>query len=251
MALPYYYNKQIKQRITDFMAIFAGLQVETGKQADGDTKLINVPIRYGDVDRVVAHIKGEGTQNKSLKIPIMSAVYSSIDLDEGLRKGTSVERVQTYMPTGGSFPNDIKTVHQMMPIPYRLFMELAIYTSNTDQQLQILEQLLVLFDPTLQIQSNDSLFDWTKITSVKLEGVGLENTYPAGTDRPVRVVKLQFSMPIYLNIPANVKDEFVKSVLVRIGVVSTGAVTTEDMMVELDEQGLDYTKWFDLDDINL
>lgn len=251
MSLPFYYSKQIKTRITDFMAIFAGLKVETGKREDGKTKLINVPIRYGDADRVVAYIKTEATQNKMLRIPLMSVVYNDIQLDESLRKGVSTERRFTHMERGGVFPDDIKVIHQLMPVPYRLFMELSIYTSNTEQQLQILEQLLVLFDPTLTLQSGDTIFDWTKLTTVKLESIQLENNYPIGTDKNVRVVKLQFSFPIYLSIPANLRNDYIKDIMVRIGIVNNSDSTSEEMLAELDKQGLDYDKWFSLDDINL
>jgi len=249
--LPFYYAEQIKTRVTDFMAIFAGLQVQTGKREDGEQKLINVPIRYGDIDRVVAWIKTEATQNKVLRIPLMSAVYNDIQLDDSLRKGVSVDRRFSHMERGGVFPDDIKVIHQMMPVPYRLFMELSIYTSSTDQQLQILEQLLVLFDPTLTLQSGDGTFDWTKMTSVKLEGIGLENNYPVGTERNMRVVKLQFSFPIYLAIPANLRDDFIKDIMVRIGMVNNASLTNEEMIADLDAQGLDYENWFSLDDINI
>jgi hypothetical protein len=215
-VMPFYYSEQIKHRITDFMNIFAGLKVQTGKREDGEQHLINVPIRYGDIDRVVGWIKTEATQNKMLRIPLMSAVYNDIQLDESLRKGVNVERRSSYLPRGGLFPDDIKVVQQMMPIPYRLFTELAIYTSNTDQQLQILEQLLVLFDPILMLQSGDGLFDWTKLTSVRLEGIQLENNYPSGTEKNMKIVKLQFSFPIYLSIPTNLRDNFIKDIMVRI-----------------------------------
>lgn len=251
MALPFYYNEQIKSRITGFMAIFAGLQVETGKRADGEVKRINVPIRYGDADKVVAYIRSEATQNVLVKVPLMSAVYTEIGLDPALRKGTGTERRATHMKRGGVFPDDVKVVTQMMPVPYKLSMELAIITSNTDQQLQILEQLLVLFDPTLQLQTNDSAFDWTKITTVELENIGLENNYPIGTDKNVRIVKLQFSFPIYLSIPSNLRNDFIKDIMVRIGVVNNAALTNEEMIADLDAQGLDYEKWFSLDDIEL
>ena len=117
--------------------------------------------------------------------------------------------------------------------------------------LQILEQLLVLFDPTLQLQSNDSTFDWTKITTVKLENIGLENNYPIGPDKNIRVVKLQFSFPIYLSIPSNLRSDFVKDILVRIGVVNNSSNTIDEITADLDSQGLEYSKWFELDKIDI
>lgn len=247
---PYYYNSQIKKRITTFMAIFAGLQVETGKRSDGETKLLNVPIRYGDVDRVVAWIKSEATQNKMIKLPLMSSVYTEIRLDESLRKGISTERSSSHLPLGGAFPEDIKVVNQLMPIPYRLYIDLDIYSSNNEQQLQILEQILVLFDPTLILQTGDALFDWTKLSAVTLENIGLESNYPIGTERNIRKVKLSFSMPIYISIPAQVKNDFIKDIYVRIGAINNSSNTSEEIITDLDSDGINYEKWFSTDNIN-
>ena len=44
-------------------------------------------------------------------------------------------------------------------------------TSNTDQKLQLLEQILVLFNPALEIQQNDNPVDWTTITTVELTDI--------------------------------------------------------------------------------
>ena len=42
-----------------------------------------------------------------------------------------------------------------MPVPYLLNMQVDVWTSNTDQKLQLMEQILVLFNPALEIQHND------------------------------------------------------------------------------------------------
>jgi len=249
--LPFYYSAQVKTYVTHFMAIFAGMKVETGKREDGQKKQILVPIRYGDADRVVAYLKAGATQNKLLHLPIMSVVYNEFQLDETLRKGVNVERRKPYVPRGGLFPEDIKIAHQLMPIPYRLGVELSIYTSNTEQQLQLLEQIMILFDPTLTLQKNDNQFDWTRLATVRMDGINLENNTPIGAEKNMRIVKIQFSMPIYISAPANIKDDFVKDIMVRIGMVGNSAETSEEMIAELDAQGLEYEKWFSLDDIDI
>ena len=251
MALPFYYDEQVKTYVKHFMAIFAGMQVETGKRGDGETKRIYVPMRYGDADRVAAYIKAGATQNKIIHLPIMAVTYNEFQLDETLRKGIGTERRKPYVPRGGLFPEDIKIAHQLMPVPYRLGVELSIYTSNTDQQLQMLEQIMVLFDPTLTLQKNDNNFDWTRLSTVRMDGINLENNVPSGSEKNMRIVKIQFSMPIHISAPANIKDDYIKDIMVRIGMVSQGAETSVEMIAELDAQGLDYEKWFSLDDIDI
>ena len=55
-----------------------------------------------------------------------------------------------------------------MPTPYTLSMKADIWTSNTDQKLQLLEQILVLFNPALEIQTTDNYIDWTSLSVVYL-----------------------------------------------------------------------------------
>lgn len=247
----FYYNKQVKNYLTQFMAIFAGMRCEIGKRDDEGEQLITVPIHYGNKDRVVAHILGDNTQNKPLRLPIMSANIAGINPAPDLQKGIGQKRRQTHMPRGGLFPDDIQVIHQLMPIPYRMMVDLSIFASNMDQRLQILEQILMLFDPIVQIQTNDAPFDWTKIVSVKLDGINLEDNYPAGTDRRMLVSTLNFEVQIWISAPANVKDDYVKDIKVRIGAVDMAANTPEEMIANLDAQGIDYEDWFSLDDINL
>ena len=56
-----------------------------------------------------------------------------------------------------------------------------IWTSNTDQKLQLLEQILVLFNPSLEMQTTDNFIDWTSISVVNLENVTWSNrSVPVG-----------------------------------------------------------------------
>jgi hypothetical protein len=82
---------------------------------------------------------------------------------------------------------------------------------------QILEQLLMLFDPILQIQTSDAAFDWTKITTVELLGVNNEENFPPGGDRRVLTWTLNFEIPIYISAPVDITDEIVRKVVIRIG----------------------------------
>ena len=247
----FYYNEQIKNYLLQFMAIFAGMKVKMGKHDGKEQPLVNVPIIYGGRDRVVASILSENTQVKPLRLPTMSAYINSLDLAPELRKGIGTQRRNTYLPIGGAFPDDIEVVHQYMPVPYRMITELGIFTSNTDQMMQILEQVLMIFDPTLTIQTNDDVFDWAKLTYVELTGIANDQNYPSGMDRRIVQWTLSFEIPIYISAPADVRNDYIKDIYVRIGAVSLGATSSDDIIHELDQQGIDYELWFSLDDVNI
>jgi hypothetical protein len=212
----YYFDEQLAKYIIQFMAIFKGLKYHTGKREDGDVMVLDVPVVYGSRDRVTASILAGNTQNEAIRLPTMSANVQNIDLAPDMRKGVGVIRRETFLPKGGLLPNDIKVVRQLMPVPYRMTMELAIYTSNMKQHRQILEQILMYFDYTVQIQKTDEHFDWTKITQVELTDVSFDENYPPGIEKRAIVSTLRFDVPIYISSPSDLKENWVKDIYARI-----------------------------------
>ena len=98
------------------------------------------------------------------------------------------------------------TVERLMPSPYTLRLKADIWASNTEQKLQILEQILVLFNPSFEIQTTDNYVDWTSLSVVNLEStVFSSRAIPVGVDSEIDVASLEFSTPIYISPPAKVK----------------------------------------------
>ena len=223
----YFFEEQIAKFQIQFMAVFEGLMYRTGKRGDNKTQLHPVPIVYGSRDRVTASIMGDNTQNKSLKLPTMSAYMTQLDISTERMKGQGTERRSTYLPRGGMLPDDIKVVRQYMPSPYDMTMELAIYSSNMNQHRQILEQILVFFDPLIQIQKNDTAFDWTRITTVELTNLAFDENYPAGIDKRAIVSTLTFKVPIWIGVPSDVKSNFINQVFARIITAESGDTIDE------------------------
>jgi hypothetical protein len=69
-----------------------------------------------------------------------------------------------------------------------------------------MEQILVLFNPSLEIQTTDNYIDWTSLSVVELEQVNFSSrSIPVGTDSEIDVATMTFSSPIYLSAPVKVK----------------------------------------------
>lgn len=224
----YYYNAQIRKYIVQFMAIFSGLQVSVGKNDfEQQTNLVSVPIIYGAMDRVVAAIKAENTQNKPIRVPLLATEVTSMELDPELRRGVGTTLKTVDLPLGGVFPNDLRTITKFMPIPYRMGMEVAFISSNSDQQFQMMEQIMMLFDPILQIQRSDGYADWTKITTVTMESINFERNYPAGTERRLLVTTMNFTFPIHISPPVNIRNDVITKIKLRIDVAMQGETAQE------------------------
>lgn len=247
----FYYDEQLRKYIVQFAAIFMGMQVQVGKRGDIDAHLISVPIKFASSDRVVAAIRDENTQNKVLRLPLFACQLTNIVLSPELRKGISQTRRKSYMPVGGMFPDDITVVEQRMPVPYRAEMELTIYASNQDQHYQMIEQILSIFDPILQIQLTDEVFDWTKITTVEMTGINFDENIAPGGDRRIIQTTLSFTMPIHLSLPNRVHNRFIKDIFLRIGSVATDSVNSFDIISDLDNQQIPYDNIAAVDSIDI
>lgn len=252
MSIPkqaYWYDEQLKRYTINFMAIFSGLQVKIGRNGSSPRdSLIPVTIHYGHHDRVVASLLADNTQNKPIRLPMMVAYLQGVDLAPELMHGTGQERRKSYVPTGGLLPNDVQVAHQRMPVPYKATMQLGIYASNTDQHYQILEQILMLFDPQLSIQTSDGVFDWTRLSTVKLVGVTMDQQYPIGADKRIIQSTLMFEMPVYLASPVDVRKDFIKEINIRLGIVDS-SIKEGDLASALDDLGIEYEKWADGNEI--
>lgn len=231
--MSYFYHQQFKKHIVQFMEIFRGTEVKTGVSKDGTVKTIEVPIVYGSMDRVTASIAGNNTQNLPLRLPVMSAYMTNISMAADRYKGTDTTKSSLYTPPGGVYPDDSRFVYQIMPTPYRISMDLHVYSSNMDTQMQILEQTLILFNPQLQIQTSDALFDGGKITTVELTGISNAENFPTGSnDRRTIMHTLSFDMIVYLSAPAQLKDNRIESIKLRITSVAGSADLNIDNTIE-------------------
>ena len=207
--MQHFYDGQIRKYTTQMMRILSNFPVKDGK---GVTK--DVPVMYGDLTRQVANIIRENSENKLPSAPRISVYITGLELDKSrLLDATFVKksniRERAFNEETGQYENyqgKNYTVERLMPTPYLMRLNADIWASNTDQKLQILEQILVLFNPSLELQKSDNFIDWTAITVVNLENVNWSNrSIPVGVDSEIDICTLTFSVPIYINPPVKVK----------------------------------------------
>jgi hypothetical protein len=87
-------------------------------------------------------------------------------------------------------------------------VQVDIWTSNTDQKFQLMEQLLVLFNPSINLKLNNNPFDWTNLSYAELTNVVWSvRQVPQGTDDIIDVAALNFTLPVHISPPAKVKRQ--------------------------------------------
>lgn len=215
MALQsFFYDQQIRRYIIQFIRMISNFQVEFGKDRNNTIALQRVPVIYGDSSRQAMSIIQQNSENILNAVPAMVVYVSDLAYDrERVQNPTYVGKMSLreryYDPNTGQLSTtqgDTINVDRLMPVPYKLTVNVDIWTSNTEQKLQLLEQLFILFNPALEIQSTDNYIDWTSITYVLLTNVNWSSrTIPNGTDTPIDVATLTFDIPIFISAPALVR----------------------------------------------
>jgi hypothetical protein len=209
----FFYSGQIRRFLQQFIRMLSNFQVELGKDRAGNTSLLQVPIYYGDSSRQAATILRNNSENSVASVPAMSVYISGMRYDQKrMQEPFHVSKLnirERLVDENGEFTSeqgDTVTVERLMPVPYMLTLKCDIWTSNTEQKLQLLEQIAVLFNPSLEIQSTDNYVDWTSLSYITLTDTNFTSrVIPSQTEDPIDIATLTFELPIWLSAPAKVK----------------------------------------------
>ena len=216
MAQQYFYDKQIRRYIQQFIRLFSGFSVQMGKDDTGLPIMQLVPVRYGDINRMAAHITRENSENIVNTVPFISCYVTNLAMSPELRTMPGhVDKVHVIEKkiddvTGETLnqPGNRYTIERHNPVTYMLSMNCDIWSSNTEQKLQLMEQILVLFNPTLDVRTSNNKHDWSSLTYVEMKSTTWSSrSVGSSIDDIIDVASIQFDLPVLINPPAKVKQQ--------------------------------------------
>lgn len=208
------FDNQIRRYLLQFMRIFSDIKVRLGPDSAGLYTIQRVPIMYGDPSTMVAHLIKGASENTVLPNPMFSVYIDSIQLSPNRRQDTqfvgkisTIERsFDSVADTYSNTPGVRQDIERYMPVPYDLFVKLDAWTPNINIKLQLFEQIGIIFNPSIQLQQNSNMLDWTSIFEVFLNDYTFTNrSIPQGSDETRDIMSYKFKIPIWINPPAKVK----------------------------------------------
>jgi hypothetical protein len=227
--------------LLQFARVFSNFDVEYGPNQAGqgpgsevDT-LVRVPVRYGDASRQAQTILQNNSANDMPATPLMTFYITDLKYDRPrMQEPYFVNNIQvrqrTYDADTDSYETtqgNAFTIERAMPVPYEMTVNLDVWTSNTNQKMQLLEQILTLFNPGLEIQSTDNYIDWTSLTVLYLKDVRWSSrVIPVNADNPIDIATLSFTLPMWITPPAKVK---------KLGVIERIIASVYDVQGDLAE----------------
>ena len=144
----YSYNEIFRKTVVAFGTIFNNIEI---RRTNGTaTEVMKVPLAYGPKDKFLARLRqvGDLTEKDAVQItlPRISFEISGFSYDPA-RKVSPTQVIRNVDGDNG-------TKKAYMPVPYNVDFELAILSKNQDDGLQILEQILPVFQPMFNITIN-------------------------------------------------------------------------------------------------
>ncbi len=143
----HYYHEIMRKSIVSFGTLFNNIHI---KHYDGQTDDVvdemRVPLAYAPRQKFLARLTQQSDLNKAVAIslPRMSFEMTSLTYD-GTRK-TGMTQTFRAVDTASSTMRKV-----YMPVPYNIGFELNVYCKLNDDALQIVEQILPFFQPSLNV----------------------------------------------------------------------------------------------------
>ena len=192
-----FYHETMRKVVVAFGTIFNNINIVRTNSSGAVTQSMKVPLAYGPKQKFLTRLREDPNLNKkvALTLPRIGFEISGISYDASRK----LNSIQKFKKTNNS--TDGKTLSsQYMPVPYNMDFELVVMAKQSDDALQIVEQILPFFQPDYTITLNDnSAMGTTRDVPIILTGVTYADEYEGSfEDRRVLTYTLAFTAKFYL-----------------------------------------------------
>jgi len=191
-----FYHETIRKIVVAFGTMFNNIQL-VRKDNDGNiVQSMKVPLAYGPRQKFLVRLREDPDLTKQVAITLPRIGFEIQNLSyDSTRK---LNRVQKFRKTKSSKSNALDV--QFMPVPYNLEFELYILSKNSDDALQIVEQILPYFQPDYTLTVNDMAdMGIKRDVPIVLNSISYEDDYEGDfATRRSLIYTLSFTTKFYL-----------------------------------------------------
>ena len=189
----WWYHESTRRMVSVFGSLFNDLEVQKRDSNDKVLAKIKVPLAYAPRSKVLARMGEQMSDpNVAIRLPRISFEISSMEYDPNAR----VSKHKKYKKVVVGDTLNMNTLRA--PAVYKVGFELNIMTSTQDEALQLLEQILPMFQPEYTVTIKDIPdMDISTDTPIVLESVTLNDDYEGDlVTRRAIIYTLQFGTRI-------------------------------------------------------
>lgn len=196
----HFYHKSIRKVVVAFGTLFNNIHIARYDDNGVELERLKVPISYGPQQKFLRRLARIGTDFDANKvrienyIPRMTFEIQNITYDPS-RKLNTMNQTTLYKTASTS-----KSRYER--VPYNIDMSLGIMTKNTEDALQIMEQILPYFQPeytvTLIMNDTDTKVNVPFVFKSCTLGEGDDGSYGGYDLRKLTYVTMVFTAKLYL-----------------------------------------------------
>ena len=206
-----FYHETIRKVIIAFGTIFNDIQLVRKDNNGTITQTMKVPLAYGPREKFLVRLREDAdlTKQVAITLPRIGFEIQNLSYDPSRK----LSRVQKFKKVKGSKSEQLDT--QYMPVPYNLDLELYVMAKQSDDALQVVEQILPYFQPDYTLTINDmSDMGIKKDVPIILNGISYEDSYDGDFEsRRALIYTLSFTTKFYLYGPVT-SSKVIKTVQV-------------------------------------
>ena len=191
-----FYHETIRKIIIAFGTTFNNVQLVRKDNDDNITQTMKVPLAYGPQQKYLVRLNEDADLSKQVAITLPRIGFEIQNLSyDPARK---LNRVQKFKKVKGNKSNTLDT--QFMPVPYNLSIQLYVMAKQSDDALQIVEQILPFFQPDYTLTVNDMTdMGIKRDIPIILNSISYEDNYQGDFEtRRALIYTLDFTAKFYL-----------------------------------------------------
>tara|TARA_B110000196_G_scaffold25656_1_gene19612 strand:+ start:354 stop:1157 length:804 start_codon:yes stop_codon:yes gene_type:complete len=206
-----FYHETIRKVIVSFGTVFNDIQLVRKDNSGSIIQSMKVPLAYGPREKFLVRLREDAdlTKQVAITLPRIGFEIKNLSYDSGRK----LNRVQQFKKVKGAETKQLDA--QYMPVPYNLELELYVMAKQSDDALQIVEQILPYFQPDYTLTINDMAdMGIKRDVPIVLNSIGYEDSYEGDfTSRRALIYTLSFTAKFYLYGPVT-SSKVIKTVTV-------------------------------------
>ena len=206
-----FYHESIRKVIVSFGTMFNNINLVRKDNSGNISQSMKVPLAYGPREKFLVRLNEDADLTKQVAITLPRIGFEIQNLEyDSARK---LNRVQRFKKVKGAQAKQLDA--QYMPVPYNLSIELYVMAKQSDDALQIVEQILPYFQPDYTLTINDNVsMDSKRDVPIVLNSISYEDNYQGDfTTRRALIYTLSFTAKFYLYGPVT-SSKVIKTVQV-------------------------------------
>ena len=193
-----FYHETVRNVIVAFGTMFNNIQIVRKNNSGNIIQSMKVPLAYGPKQKYLTRLDTDPSLANSTAITLPRLGFEIGALSYDATRKLKLNRVQKMRKVKTSDSSKIDT--QYMPVPYNINFTLYAMAKNSDDALQIVEQILPYFQPDYTLTVNDMAdMGIKRDVPIILNSVSYEDNYQGDfTERRAIIYTLTFTAKFYL-----------------------------------------------------